>query len=881
MSFLTPIARAAENSVVSCTGADCSVCSMLAAVSNIYNFFLAVSFAVAVLVLIIAGVNYLLNGGDWKRLEKSKQYLKSGVIGFAVVLLGWVVIQTVIKTVGYPNAGNWWEFQCGQENTQKPASQPFYKYEYYKNLKVYADVSSYLKSGDSTAKLTGPIDAKSFASQLNSLKNGERLHFLAPVRVDSGEGAAEELYLPLLSVLKENGNLKLDSTGEYWNLIQSMFPQSSLYNTSDNIGQILNKYLGPSDTETGGESLINSNGTALDPASLTGLYQAIAGVLAGSGDRTTENLGGSDLQNASLSQLIALAESYAPGANTNTTDQMIGNLTTEVLKLVSDMVVEKEDSIGSFPTANWRCVSSGGNWENNQCDCPDQNILGSDLMCHDQTKLIESCNSSGGQWKIGDSGGTRTAACGAGKRSSDALPVPEWQQNAERAGSEDLAAAGFCSCKQNSCLDGDGKCLGVNSDQDGDKITNGQDSCPTTPTAEKGAVNKDKASAFYGCSCSEIGSGAQVCPQDQCVSDNWVDYPDDTQVCKNGNFTAYSCQPVSKTYEKDCADGTVDSNGDGVPDAAQQNPNTNSSNNPWAASQNSPFQSGANKSGSSTGQQPPSGAKTSGAHPPTSKAPGAPPIDDRSKPPSGIDNLPPGDGNPGGGPMGDGTPEAIKAALKRIAEKDYLRYEMIFQYVSKINNTGFQGGYSVGCSGNIWVSFSLWQDAMDEVLVHEATHNGHNCNTPWGWGAASTPERIAVANEIGSLCRAEGHQNMEEFPEQKTGITYKGKEVRGFLARNMSFVSPPGHLGTSAFRQSIGYAFSYGDTTKGPYHYGEDSSGLVLGLTQGEEDVIKMIMEGNRKKIVDGQTRCWSKPPKDLPPVELCDKPNVPELQIR
>jgi hypothetical protein len=42
-----------------------------------------------------------------------------------------------------------------------------------------------------------------------------------------------------------------------------------------------------------------------------------------------------------------------------------------------------------------------------------------------------------------------------------------------------------------------------------------------------------------------------------------------------------------------------------------------------------------------------------------------------------------------------------------------------------------------------------------------------------------------------------------------------------------------------------------------------------------------MIMEGNRKKIVNGQTRCWSKPPKDLPPVELCDKPNVPELQIR
>jgi hypothetical protein len=854
-------------------------------VSNVYNFFLAVSCAVAVLVLVVAGVNYLLNGGDWGRLQKSKYILKSGLVGFVLVLLGWVVIQSVVRTIGYSNAGGWWQFQCGQRETQKPVSQPFYKYEYYKNLKVYSDVVSFLKSGDKTAKLTGPIDARSFASQLKSLKDGEKLHFLAPVRVDSSR-AAEELYLPLLTVLNENGKIRLDSTGEYWNLIQSVFPQSSLANPNDNLSQLLNKYLGPSGAETGAESLINSSGNTLSPDDLNQLYQTVAGILAGSGDRSTENLAGLDLQNASLAQLISLAQNYSPGAGS--TDQMIGSLTTQVLKLTNDVVVEKEDSNGGLSIADWRCVSSGGNWKNNQCVCLDQNVLGTDLMCHNLTGLTENCNNSGGEWKSGDSNSSRTPSCGVEGSSSDVLPVPEWQQNAERAGSEDVASTEFCSCKQNSCLDGDGKCLGVNSDQDGDKIPNGQDSCPATPAAEKSLVNKDKTSPFYGCSCAEIGSGAQVCPQDQCVGDNWVDYPDGAQACKNGKFIATSCEPVSKTYEQKCADGSLSGSGDGNGSDSgnaggeNQSPSVNGGNSPWAASNKNPFQSGANKSGSSTsGQRSPGNAKARGAQPPSSKAPGKQPVDDRSKPPSGIDKLPPGDGNPGGGPMGNGTPEAIKASLKRIAEKDYLRYEMIFEYVSRISNTGFQGGLSMGCSGTIWVSYSLWRDGMDEVVVHEATHNGHNCNTGWGWGSSAIAERIAVANEIGSLCRVEGHQNMEEFPEQKTGITYKGKEVRGWISRNTSYVSPPGHLGTAAFRGPIAYAFAYGNTTKGPYHYGEDGSGLVLGLTQGEEDVIKMIMEGNRKKIVNGQTRCWSKPPKDLPPVELCDKPNVPELQIR
>jgi len=887
MSLFFNLAHAAGSSVVSCTGSDCTLCSLLETVSNVYNFFLGVSCAVAALALIIAGVNYLLNGGDWSRLQKSKYILKSGLIGFGLVLLGWVVIQSVIKAVGFENAGGWWQFQCGLE-TSETSTAPFQNSRfpaYYEGLKTFPDLTSYIKSGEKTAKLTGPTDALAFASQINSLKDGETLHFLAPVRVDSAKGS-ENLYLPLLSVIKKGNQLKLRSTGEYWNLVQNSWPktlEASNGGMNGDVASILNKLLG-ANSFTDDRALVNSSGDSINNTDLASLYNSIAGLLKGSGDRTesSSTTGTADLSKASLSELIALASSYNPGDNPTATDQLISTLTTQVLKMVSGVVVEKENTgADSSATAGWRCESSGGTWKDEKCACPDQQILGSDLMCHDAAALKEGCEKSGGAWKAGDSEGRQTLACGSDKSASDALPVPEWQLNAERAGSEGAAdsGSGYCACPGDSCLDWQGLCLAGGGDQDGDKVPNNPDICPNTPNEDKNAVNKDKKSQYYGCACSEIGSLTQTCPPDQCVGQNWVDYPDSLQACKNGQPAAYSCQPTTRSYDQQCVDNGTGT-GPGTTDPTNSNYNTNSSQ--WAQNPNNPnpFQN------TSTGQSKASPASGLGNKPNASSLGKTSQNSGTGKPRSDSwsnddRRMIPNNNNLGPAP---GGPEAVKMTLKRIYEKDKLRYLMIFKYVASIGNMSPWPGTIMtgltGSCGRFVISFSTPIKALDSGILHESTHSAEFCNGTIDKGATEG-EFVAVANEsgsVGGVKEAKGQKeevkivNLPQIGENKDNKDSASQnervECRGYQARWLNKdIDPIGDMNETAIASHISYAKIYKQDSGGTWIYGypKGGSSYILRLNDGEHNNLLKVLETMDKK------KCMSRPPEDLPQLEEKD----------
>jgi hypothetical protein len=859
MPFFTHIAQAAENTVVSCTGSDCSLCSLLETVSRGYNFFLAVSCAVAVLVLIVAGVNYLLNGGDWGRIQKSKYFFKSVLIGFAVVLAGWLVVQTVIKTIGYQNAGGWWEFQCGTEAGQSAKEQASGSQNpaYYDSLKTFPDLTAFMKSGERAAKLTGPIDALAFASQVNSLKDGEVLHFLAPVKVDSTNGS-ENLYLPLLSVVKNGGQVKLRSTGEYWNLVQNSWPKTA--KVADNkvdgkTAALLDKLLG-TNSFTDDRSLITSGGNALGGTDLTGLYGSIADLLKGSGDRT-ENQTVTDLSQASLSDLIAMAGSYSPGENPTVTDKLISTLTTQVLKMVSGVVVEKEDTgtaVAGSVIAGWRCESSGGTWKENKCACPDQQVLGTDLRCHDAAALKAECEKSGGAWQTGSDEVKQTLACGSAKNISDTLPVPEWQQNAERAGESDVVSgSGFCACPGDSCLSGEGICLAGGGDQDGDKVTNNVDACPSTPDVDKDAVNRDKKSQFYGCSCSEIGTLAQACPPDQCVGDNWADYPDSAQSCKNGQLGAYSCQPVSRSYDERCVD-----QGGGGTGTTNSNNNTNSSQ--WAQTNTNSFQNTFNPNQNKSATAPKSNPNSPSASKSPNKANGGnKKIGDSASPTNPGEGMTPSTND-------HGNPEGVKGALKRIYQRDKLRYLMVFKYLTYIepvhSMAGAAGVTVSSSSGVIEVNFRQAVKELDQTIIHELHHRADFAY--YGWSSSSFDmEHIAVAGEAGSVGR------VKESPGQKEEVKVtlnegKGEEVRGYECRWLDRdIDPQGDMNPS----DVAFAVSY---ARGMGRGGVKSSNIVYGWPPGKEWSMLNVsdyQEGRIKLIMDGVNKrtCMSRPSDDLP----------------
>jgi len=807
MDFIIKIAQAAGNNIVSCAGSDCGTCSLLETVSNIYNFFLGVCFAVAVLVLVVAGVNYLLNGGDWGRLEKSKYILKSGLVGFAVVLLGWAAVQSVIKTVGYPNAGGWWQFQCGEETgpaVSGSTSESLFP-SFYHNLKTYPDLTAYFKSGDSQAKIKGPGDALSFSSQLKSLKEGETLHFLAPVQLDSINGV-QDLFLPLLSVSKNGENLKVTSTGEYWNLIQNMWPQNLDNSGSDSASQLLNKLLG-TNSFTDNRSLINADGSSLNSSDLSGLYQTIADTLGGtvmSGDRANDSTGQGDLTHASLSELIALASSYNQGENPGATDQMIGSLTAQVLKLVSEVVVEKDGSAVS-PYADVNCQDpASGDWIKNGC----------------------------------------------------------------------------------------------NKDDDGDGVVNGYDRCPGTPAGEKKQVNKTKDGQHYGCSCSDIGTAAMSCPPDQCVGDNWVDYPDGTRECNNGQLDSYSCQPSNRSYDQQCVDQNISGDGTGVgtdTGTGEKNPNTNS--NPWAASNNTPFKNNSygqqNKTGTgnNAGRAANKGTpKTSGGNnKPTTKS-------DPSKDNWNRDdrNMIPDNNDPG--PV-YGDAKGIKEALKRIYNRDKLRYLMVFKYINLIKpvSGGMMGGILAGLTGSdedgqIGINFGMGIRHLDRTIIHETTHRADFCYNGWVSGGKAM-EYTAVGNEIGSV------GNVKEYPGQKeeikvtsvAGETKKDNsknsdsgssgdrlECRGYGSRNLNIdVDPLGDMNPTAIASDASYAKGYGSDGGGTWTYGWPKGGgyYTLRLNDFEHNRLQIILDGVNKR------QCMSRPPDDMP--QLTEENGYAEEQLK
>lgn len=767
-----------NNAVVSCTGANCGVCSAMETVSNLYNYFLVICFVVAVLILVIAGFTYISSGGSRVKTQKALNLLKNGIIGFSIIILGWLIIQTVIKITGYQNAGSWWQFQCGTEGGTGSPSNPSLFSDYYQNMKVYPDINAFIKSGQKQGKIKGPVDALSIASQLKSLEDGEILRLLAPINLNSINGK-EDSYLPLMTVSKNGDNLNLDSTGEYWNLIQNLYPKVKDKLSSSSDQELLNKLLGTANL-TDNRNLIDGNGDALDAsnAELTNLYKSLADSLGAvsDGDRSaTGTSNQADLQNASLSELIALAQSYQ-GGNSTATDQMIGKLTSEVLKLVSTVVVEK-DTTADTGTFNPLCQNpNSGDWIKNGC----------------------------------------------------------------------------------------------NKDSDGDKVVDGEDRCPNTSAAEKTQVNKTKGK-YYGCSCSQIGDVPKNCPPDQCVGDNWATYPTGNRTCKDGKLEAYTCQPVNRNYDETCVDPNVIAD-TGTNNWTNQNDNSawsGNSNSNWNINNNSYFQS-SNKN--NTNRNPNTNAPKSNSGLGSGTGGKGKTSDDFSNKKPGPD-VPSGDGNGGwDSPAGKGDIESIKKALRRIHEKDPLRYEMIFRFVRTIARTGFSGGLCYGC-GYIESSASLPIGIVDQIIAHEATHSMHACVTGWGGFSSAQLERIACANEMGSVCRREGHEDMVEFPRQSTNIEYKGKEVRGYVARRLGKVNPSGDLGTSAFSWPISYAYGYGDTTMGPFHYGDHDANLVLGLIGKEENVIRKGMESTAK--------CLSKPTKDLPPVEACDKEGIPEINLR
>jgi cell wall-associated NlpC family hydrolase len=101
--------------------ADCTLCHLVLGFKNIYDYLLyVVLLPAAILVIIIAGVMYIVSSGSKGLIEKAKSAFVYALTALVLALLAWLLINATLHALGYTNAGNWYTFTC--DTTQSTGS---------------------------------------------------------------------------------------------------------------------------------------------------------------------------------------------------------------------------------------------------------------------------------------------------------------------------------------------------------------------------------------------------------------------------------------------------------------------------------------------------------------------------------------------------------------------------------------------------------------------------------------------------------------------------------------------------------------------------------------------------------------------------------------
>ena len=103
-----PLFAGAQLTQFNCTGTglNCNDTSINGFIRTVINWLLAIAFGIAVLFLIIGGFWYITSAGNEETAEKGKNAAINAVIGIAIIILSFVIVNVVSKLVGSVGSNN-------------------------------------------------------------------------------------------------------------------------------------------------------------------------------------------------------------------------------------------------------------------------------------------------------------------------------------------------------------------------------------------------------------------------------------------------------------------------------------------------------------------------------------------------------------------------------------------------------------------------------------------------------------------------------------------------------------------------------------------------------------------------------------------------------
>lgn len=826
--------------------------------------------------------------------------------------------------------------------------------DFFDRASAFDSVGEFLKSGEKYGKLVEISSSAKLAEELDSVGSGKIVDFMAPVRTYSQSGI-EDAYVPFMSIKKDGGKIVLESLGNYWDIIQDNLEELDSNGNSSNKSEI-ERLLGTSGNPNKSEksfAFLDKDGVdVFSRASGRDTLRKVLNDLSFvfSSEIEEEKNNGDRAKETQLSeQLRALVINNPEIKNSK---RHLAEVVAAVERQTGTLFIESEDESAFWGTAEERCNKSGGNWFFDACNCPAGSELNAKGECVSDDKLKGNCEKSGGGWNAVSGTVITQKICGSNRYEGS------------------LVANGqnkfYCDCPRDFCLGGDGSCNKNGEDSDEDGIANQIDNCPTLGDSGDKSVNRDVNSQYLGCSCNQIGIVMKNCPVSKCLGSRWIEYSKGEQECRGGEMQPYACNftdegssaycsnsaqtnllSLADRSEKEDIASFVTKPGEqgnfplntqvGGDRAIPADSKGNETASPVAVAQppkvtgNTGISTVRGSTGTST-----TGGKTHGGiiPGPAEKMPYLPRSNfDWSKILPVVTSIS-GQQSYGGKNSGAGKPEGLKAALRRIYNQDYQTYKLIFTYLDTIKHKP-GGGQCDGC-GKARVDYGAPYKVLDQILVHEAAHCAQACTGGFGGFTPRELERIAVEKQIGSahfekaIPTNKGNiwDLMEEFPSQRSQfVSYKGFEVRGYMARYWCKASPQGlgcgaggggdadMSGKTVFLERLlnplkfirpaeayeprsskaGEYYYYGvedgdanwgiyyatesklvagppDKTYGGYPYGYGSA--VLGAKQKEEDVIRRFEVMSNQDLYP----CMSSPPSDLPPAFGCE--GAPTIQL-
>lgn len=101
----------------------CTLCDLIAGLDIIIKFIMEISVGIGILAFAAGGVMYVVSAGDPGMKGKANKTMESAAIGFVIIFAGWLIVNTVILSLGSQTNANgeatfgmnvtgWGKFEC-------------------------------------------------------------------------------------------------------------------------------------------------------------------------------------------------------------------------------------------------------------------------------------------------------------------------------------------------------------------------------------------------------------------------------------------------------------------------------------------------------------------------------------------------------------------------------------------------------------------------------------------------------------------------------------------------------------------------------------------------------------------------------------------------